>query len=83
MKKIALIAVLLVLTACDNGYKVANYPVRPPELADCGIYVLNNIDGGSITVARCPNSATSTTYKSGKTTRTTIVVDGVEYEAKQ
>jgi hypothetical protein len=35
------------------------------------------------TVARCPNSTTSTTYPAGKTQRTAVVIDGVTYEPKE
>lgn len=57
--------------------------VLPNELSDCKIFYMRPSDVGSITVARCPNSTTSTTYSSGKTTHTTIVVDGVEYIKKE
>lgn len=53
------------------------------ELADCKIFNMRSSGGITITVARCPNSTTSTTYSSGKTTHTTIVVDGVEYVKKE
>jgi hypothetical protein len=82
MKKYLFALLLSVsVVGCSKGYTdySASYDVRPPELADCKIYNLSNGHGGSITVGRCPNSTTSVTYNVGKTTATTIVVDGVTY----
>lgn len=72
-----------VLGGCSNSATEVNYPVRPPELQDCKIYRLTNDSGGYITIARCPNSTTTTTYQKGKTTTATIVVDGVEYVKRE
>lgn len=80
MKKIILIFSIIGIVGCSDGYHERNFPVRPDELKDCKIYQLESSGGGSITVVRCPQSATSTTYKSGKTTVNTVVIDGVEYE---
>ena len=69
-----------IISGCTNSAKEVIYPVMPPELKDCKIFVLDKEDGRSITVMRCPNSTTSSTYTEGKTLKTTIVVDGVEYQ---
>jgi len=76
MEKIAIILSLMFLSACSNGYYKANFPVVPPELSDCQFFILTNDKGGNITVVRCPNSTTTTLANK----RTTVVVDGVEYE---
>lgn len=79
MKKLTIIAIALLLSACSDAAYEVKFPAAPPEFADCKFARLENSKGANVTVARCPNSTTSTTYKSGKTTKTTIVVDGVEY----
>lgn len=66
---------IALLSGCEASYKEANFPARPPELQDCKIYYLEDEDVNQITVVRCPNSDTSTTYKHGKATRTTVVID--------
>ena len=76
---IGMLVLATLLTGCTPSATEANYPVRPPELQDCKIYRLTNADGGSITVARCPNSTTTANYKNGKTSAATITVDGVAY----
>lgn len=85
IKIIALAAAAIIAAGCtpkaeDVG---ATYSVRPKELADCGFYHLTNVNGGRLTVVRCPNSTTSVTEPSGKSTKTTITVDGVEYVKKE
>jgi hypothetical protein len=68
---------LAVLAAgCEPSVSTPHFPL-PPELQDCNLFDLS--DGNtSITIARCPNSTTSTTYQSGKTRRTSVVVDDGE-----
>lgn len=83
MKKTLLIVALLALAGCNNEFKDANFPARPEELKDCKIVELYNTQGERLTVARCPNSTTSTQFKRGKGRGTAIVVDGVTYEAKE
>lgn len=69
------------LAGCSPSIEVAEYPM-PTELADCTQHRLS--DGfNKIIVVRCPNSTTSTTHRVGKTSRTNIVIDGVEYVPKQ
>lgn len=82
MKKISLILVsLLALTACTPQQKAIDYPILPEGLKDCKFFYISNGET-SMQVARCPNSATSTQYSSGKTTATAVVIDGVEYVKK-
>lgn len=83
MRKTLLIGALLALAGCSNGYSEKSFPVRPDELKDCRIFGLTNDSGNSITVARCPNSVTTTTYKSGKSSRATVVIDGETYVKSQ
>jgi hypothetical protein len=83
MRRMMILAALLAVGGCSNGYKEKSFPVKPVELSDCRFFELNNADGGSITVARCPNSSTTTTYKSGKTTRSTVIIDGKQYVEKE
>jgi hypothetical protein len=66
---------IALLSGCEDSYKEANFPARPPELQGCKIYYLENEVGREITVVRCPNSDTSTTYKQGRTAGTTVVID--------
>ena len=68
---------------CSNSASEEYYPIKPPELKDCKIYRLNNDNGARITIARCPNSTTTTNYQSGKTTASVVVVDGVEYVERE
>ena len=78
MKKL-ICAIALLLAACSEpNYKPADFPVRPPELADCKIFRVENKGGVILYITRCPNSTTSTTTQ-GKTPVNVIVVDGVEY----
>lgn len=51
----------------------------PKELADCAVYYVTNSQGYDMTVVRCPNSVTSTKVRSGKTNRTVVTIDSVEY----
>jgi hypothetical protein len=82
MRKLILLT-MIALAGCENGYREKSYPAIPPELKDCRFFYLSNSAGDSIQVARCPNSTTTTTYRSGKTTRSAVVIDGVEYVQKE
>lgn len=83
MKKLIVILGVLMLAGCYDRARIVNFPAMPPELADCKVYAINNTNGEHITVMRCPNSTTSTNYSSGKTTRSTVVIDGETYEKKE
>lgn len=69
-----------IISGCTNSAKEVLFPVLPQELKDCKVFFLTNEGGGALTVMRCPNATTSTSYTSGKSTVTSIVVDGVEYQ---
>lgn len=76
--KISLAAAAVVLAGCSPNYNSLSMPVLPDELKDCKFYIVT--DGiRELRVVRCPNSTTSTTYSSGKTSRTDVVIDGVTY----
>ena len=84
MNKVLLLAVGLFLAGCTPGYSdlSQSYPVIPDDLKDCKFSQLSSTRGSYMNVVRCPLSVTSTTYKVGKSTATTIVIDGREYVAK-
>lgn len=78
MKK--LIAALTVttavlLTGCDSSTSSITHDyVMPPELSKCKIYSMS--DGlNRIRVVHCPNSSTTTNYRSNKTTKNITVID--------
>lgn len=76
--RISLAAAAVVLAGCSPNYNSLSMPVLPDELKDCKFYIVT--DGiRELRVVRCPNSTTSTTYSSGKTSRTDVVIDGVTY----
>lgn len=78
----AAIAVAIALSGCDDRVtKVQPSVELPKELQDCVMYDLR-VMGSITTVVRCPNSSTGVTYRHGKTTRKTVVIDGVTYEEK-
>ena len=84
MKKlIGILFAASIVAGCTNSAKEVIYPAMLPELKDCKVFYLTKESGSAITVMRCPNATTSTSYTSGKTKVTTIVVDGVEYQPVQ
>lgn len=77
MKKIIALAFIMLLTACDRvTVDVAHKYAVPQELSDCIFRRMDSDTGSSITVVRCPNTATAT-VQNGKSN--TIVIDGVQY----
>ena len=72
--KYILVILLVLLASCKPSATETPWPVMPAGLEDCKIYKLVNTNGNSITVARCPLSAT-TVKNSDKTPSTTITVD--------
>jgi len=79
--KYFLIVALAVLAGCSPDAQVKHYPVMPDELKDCKFFRLTDGDGGSITVARCPNS-TTTVRQTDKPGTTSVIIDGKEYSPK-
>jgi len=76
-----LLAIFVVaMSGCAPSANAIHFPVMPAELADCKTYMLNAGDGSNlITVMRCPNSSTTTSYRSGKSTNSAVVIDGTTY----
>lgn len=70
---------VMALAACTDKVEERKFSAMPKELADCRVFYVQNRDGNAMTVVRCPNSATAAEVRSGKTTQTTVTIDGVEY----
>ena len=85
MKLLMIIIGVIMLTGCEPSYeeKTQNFTQLPVELKDCKFYYVSSNTGSNLNIVRCPNSTVSTTYKSGKTTTTTVVIDGKNYEATE
>lgn len=83
MKKVLLVISILFIAACSPSAEVLNFPVLPAELKDCKFYRVSDGNLYSLRIVRCPNSTTATTYSEGKTTSTTVVIDGIEYVKKE
>jgi hypothetical protein len=83
MKQLILVfGVLLALTGCGPSAEHKEFPILPDVLKDCKFYRLTDGNGASITVARCPNS-TTTTRQSDKAGTTSVIIDGKEYVSKE
>lgn len=85
MKLLMVIIGVVMLTGCEPSYeeKTQNFTLLPNELKDCKFYGVRSNTGSSLNIVRCPNSTVSTTYKSGKTTTTTVVIDGKKYVSEE
>jgi hypothetical protein len=75
MNKFILLCALLVITGCTPRAGQLDFSVLPDELKDCKFFYLRDGSGNNITVARCPNSATSV-VSGGKQKRTSITAEG-------
>ena len=73
---LVIVMIALFVIGCNDSATELHFSVMPPELSECKIYLLYR-NGFSFTIARCPNSTTTTTYRSGKNTTSTILVDTV------
>lgn len=84
MKLLIVILGVIMLTGCEPSYKdyTESFTNLPEGLKDCKFYGVSNTDS-SLDIVRCPNSTVSTTYKSGKTTVTTVVIDGKKYVSEE
>lgn len=69
------------LSGCKDEYTESTYSTLPSGLKDCSFFTLSDGLGVRFRVVRCPNSVTATTI-TGKNSKPTIVIDGVEYERK-
>ena len=85
MKLLMVIIGVIMLTGCEPSYeeKTQNFTILPDELKDCKFYGVRSNTGSNLDIVRCPNSTVSTTYKSGKTTATTVVIDGKKYVSEE
>lgn len=82
MKKIFIVSIIgLFLTGCKAYTEQKTFPVMPDDLKDCKVHYVSNGSTG-LYIGRCPNS-TTTTVTTGKNGRLVIIVDGVEYTAKE
>ena len=75
MNKLILLCVLLTMVGCTPSASQLDFPVLPEGLKDCKFFYLRDGSGTNITVARCPNSATSVVSGS-KSKRTSITTEG-------
>lgn len=73
MKKIILVSLLL-MVGCEAKTTEKRNFILPEGMEDCKIYDMHN-GSYAITVVRCPNSSTSTSYSCGKTTCNASVID--------
>lgn len=90
LKKIILLfTIALLVTGCNSDdYSPKDYTKKydlPQELADCTIHEINGHSVIEMSVVRCPNSDTTSSWtescgKNCTRTRTTVVLDGVEYK---
>lgn len=85
MKLLMIILSVIMLAGCEPSYKekTQNFTILPDELKDCKFYDVRSNTGSNLKIVRCPNSTVSTTYNNGKTTLTTVVIDGKKYEATE
>ena len=85
MKLLMVVLGVVILTGCEPKYEenTQNFTLLLNELKDCKFYGVRSNTGSSLNIVRCPNSTTSTTYKSGKTTTTTVVIDGKKYVSEE
>ena len=78
MRALILIAVLM-LAACGDYAPAtkenSNKWLMPEGLADCKVYDMTSTQGAWMRVVRCPNSDTTTTVQSGKTTTVVTVTE--------
>ena len=75
MKKLFLMLIIFVLLGCGRSTSdIKNKYDLPDELNDCKFYSMCS-NGSCINVVRCPLSSTTTTYRCGKTTCSTMIVE--------
>lgn len=75
---VAIAAIMLLGGCSEAGVYSTSYDdiiKKEKALSGCSVYSVSNGNGSNIIIVRCPNSTTSTTYKSGKTTQTTVVAE--------
>ena len=82
MKHLILVFGILALAGCGPSAETRDFPILPDALKDCKFFRLSDGGGSTITVARCPNS-TTTTRQSDKAGTTSVIIDGKEYIRKE
>jgi hypothetical protein len=87
MRRIILLASLLALGACSPTVTddITKAYALPPEMQDCKAFRLQTeTDYPNLYAIRCPNSETTTEYKTGSSNHRryyrTVVIDGVAHE---
>ena len=85
MKLLMVVIGVIMLTGCEPSYeeKTQNFTILPDELKDCKFYGVRSNTGSNWNIVRCPNSQTSTTYSVGKSTATTVVIEGKKYVSEE
>lgn len=67
MKRLAIVALVVSLTACvPRTESVENDSRLPKELQDCTIHKLSDGSGTRLYVVDCPNRKTTSTVRTGK-----------------
>lgn len=63
MNKLVIVILALMLNACSKETKnISERYQLPEELRDCKVYRMRAEGGNVITLVRCPNSSTTTSY---------------------
>ena len=75
MKTLLILTVATLLVACTPSAKPKIDLVWPEGLQDCKAYNLQDSNGSSLIVIRCPNSSVSVNQQSGKTRKTVTVIE--------
>jgi hypothetical protein len=76
--KYTLILSLMILAGCTPSATEIVWPVVPDGLKDCKFYKLKDTKGNTLSIARCPLSATTVETQIDRQTKrpgTTIAVD--------
>ena len=75
MKVISILLMTGILAACTPSAKPKVDLVWPEGFQDCKAYNLQDSNGSSLIVIRCPNSSVSVNQQSGKTRKTVTIVE--------
>lgn len=80
MKKFLILAATVLMVGCEPSNETRTDEFKLPDyLSDCTITKLVDKNTAIFTVVRCPNSSTSTTYMNGRSSQTSVVIDGQKY----
>lgn len=85
MKFLMVISMAIFMVGCAKETTEVSYKYELPEgLKDCKVYYLQGegVLASYMRVVRCPNSQTSSSYTSGKTTQSVTTIDGLAAEVK-